>query len=312
MSRETKATIAVAIIVIAAYFFIVSFDFGPPPRQKTMTQQMSQIESRVEHSLDRLQIAAPAGAKETESSDAPQSRSDEDTYNSPKSHVLAKQEHGRWIVAGDVMIDSENIQSGTTEGDFAMARFPEVQFWDSVHVPVKIEVESRKNRVEKALRTFEKFTPIRFTPYDGEQDFITMRSVDQDVCQSYLGKKGGEQEILLHSSCSSGQIIHELMHALGFVHEHSRADRDQYIQIHWDNIFVPQKNQFQKLDEKISQPASYPFDYYSVLLYPPHAFSKNNSPTITKLDGTIYQANRSYLSRGDIEKVKSIYSSRIN
>lgn len=57
-------------------------------------------------------------------------------------------------------------------------------------------------------------------------------------CASLLGRTGDKQVLSLqrYGCVSQGIIQHETLHALGFYHEHTRSDRDQYIKINWDNI----------------------------------------------------------------------------
>ena len=57
-------------------------------------------------------------------------------------------------------------------------------------------------------------------------------------CWSYLGRIGSGQILsLVKPQCiDKGTVIHELLHALGFWHEHSRPDRDEHIQVIWNNI----------------------------------------------------------------------------
>ena len=61
-------------------------------------------------------------------------------------------------------------------------------------------------------------------------------------CWSYIGRFGffglAGQEVNLEPGCFRAHvtILHELLHVLGFYHEQSRWDRDDYVTIHTANI----------------------------------------------------------------------------
>ena len=64
-----------------------------------------------------------------------------------------------------------------------------------------------------------------------------MKFSNFNSCWSMVGRTGGKQGMSLGKGCVyTGTIIHEFLHAIGFYHEQSRPDRDDYIYVNWDNI----------------------------------------------------------------------------
>ena len=49
--------------------------------------------------------------------------------------------------------------------------------------------------------------------------------------------ENGFQELSIDEGCeTTDTILHEMFHAMGFYHEHSRPDRNNYVKILWENI----------------------------------------------------------------------------
>ena len=69
------------------------------------------------------------------------------------------------------------------------------------------------------------FPCVKFVPAEPKSpNFVTIYPGTE--CKSELGMRGGDQAIHLNSACFERGLIvpvHELMHTIGFVHEHNRT-----------------------------------------------------------------------------------------
>ncbi|XGW31971.1 hypothetical protein V3C99_010275 [Haemonchus contortus] len=162
--------------------------------------------------------------------------------------------------------------------------------------------------IEKAFASYRKSTCIRFEPRTDEPDYLNI--VKGYGCYSQVGRTGGKQEISLGRGCLFHEIIvHELMHSVGFWHEHSRADRDDHIHIRWDNILPGMKSQFDKISAALQDTQGEQYDYRSIMHYDSTAFSRNGKNTIeTVVEGfTDIIGSSVDLSELDIVKINKLY-----
>ncbi|OWA51559.1 putative Zinc metalloproteinase nas-4 [Hypsibius exemplaris] len=97
--------------------------------------------------------------------------------------------------------------------------------------------DHQRAQIRRAMDGIEHFTCVRFIESSRRtaKDFVYI--FPGTGCFSDVGRKGRAQRLSLRLDCLSiGTIQHELMHVLGFLHEQSRSDRDDYIEIVTENI----------------------------------------------------------------------------
>ncbi|CAG9537789.1 unnamed protein product [Cercopithifilaria johnstoni] len=186
------------------------------------------------------------------------------------------------------------------------------KLWPGGKIPYSISpryTNLERALLARAIKQYHDKTCLRFVPrslYEGDYLFIGK----VDGCFSEVGRTNGVQVLSLDDGCLEyTTIIHEMMHVIGFYHEHERWDRDDYINIFWRNIDRAAIDQFGKVDLTKTSYYGQPYDYHSILHYDSLAFSKNGFPTmLPKQKGfatTI--GNAKDFSEIDLAKINRMY-----
>lgn len=196
----------------------------------------------------------------------------------------------------------------------------ESMLWPDAEVPYQFSSNLSSGLrllIRRAMDHWEDRTCLRFTAYNGESDFVECISTI-NTCVAHIGKIGGRQVININSVCSFEAAVHEIGHAVGFWHEQSRPDRDNYVRINESNVMTGQKHNFMKLTNTEINSRGYEYDYGSIMHYPETAFVRENCTgcktiEITNITAYIKQGlpvigQSKGLSRGDIQQANILYS----
>jgi hypothetical protein len=178
----------------------------------------------------------------------------------------------------------------------------QLEFWTNCPYVINSSFSSDEQaRIQSAINHWNTQTSVTNTtlvPRTNQSDYIEF--VHGSSNSSNIGKKGGRQTItLVQGGFIAGNVIHEIGHAFGLYHEHSKENRDNHITVHSQNIQSGKEHNFTRQIVNCAQFAT--FDFGSIMLYSSNDFSKNGQPTLTGKDGTsTWTAQRTALSQDDV------------
>ncbi|CAL8075753.1 unnamed protein product [Orchesella dallaii] len=179
-----------------------------------------------------------------------------------------------------------------------------------VYIDPSYSTNARK-QINAAMDKLRKVVCIPFYLFRRNQrpygNYVHIRNSGPTTCQAEVGRLGrGGQLMSLGDRCfRQGTIMHEMIHALGFWHEQSRPDRDNYITIYWNNIRQNLRYNFAKFDRTATFGVAY--NPISIMHYEANAFSANGRRTIAAKNGGPV-GSQGVLQQTDIDKLRKMYN----
>eukprot|EP00105_Crassostrea_gigas_P032798 XP_011455943.2 PREDICTED: zinc metalloproteinase nas-23 [Crassostrea gigas] len=196
-----------------------------------------------------------------------------------------------------------------------------VTLWEYAYIPYYIDPtfdSAQRKTILVGIKEFTDKTCIRFVPKEmaawsalPHQTYINFTS-DSTSCNSYVGRiRTGSQTIGLNKwKCINKKtVVHEIMHALGQVHEQQRKDRDQHIIMHWNNVIGGRNNKNMEI-LSIGSHDRTQYDPTSSLQYSLKAFTSNQQKTMSFRDSTLESlvGSSSGLTHLDVREITQAYN----
>ena len=223
---------------------------------------------------------------------------------------------GHAVAEGDIVlgrVSSDGTVLGDNQRGLGQSRL--LDRWTNGIVPYTFSDEISDTERQLALAAiahWNQYTSISLVELTAENAGNFSNNImfeSSNSCASFVGMRGGEQQLWISESCGVGSIIHEIGHAVGLFHEHTRNDRDNYIRVALENIVAGKEFNFDVLNSNSTLLGEY--DYGSIMHYGKAFFSANGQDTI-EVFGDAEIGQRVALSDRDIQSVNTLYETDLS
>uniref|UniRef100_A0A182T4L3 Metalloendopeptidase n=1 Tax=Anopheles maculatus TaxID=74869 RepID=A0A182T4L3_9DIPT len=195
---------------------------------------------------------------------------------------------------GDIMLPSDTHQS---QDRLSIAEEHTSTVWPNAIVPYYITPNDFKPQeiriIEESMNVFHAKTCVRFVPRTPDTPYYVTITNRPAGCYASVGRALDNSQNVMNlqapACLAGGTPMHEMMHILGYLHEVSRPDRDDYIYVNrsalepryqTDSFY---RNNFAKYERDV-ETYSIDYNYGSIMHYTRFAGAKDRThPVLVNL-----------------------------
>ncbi len=222
------------------------------------------------------------------------------------------------VAYGDLIVGSADDLDAYQSGDKVL-NIPPPQLWPKGSIPYEIDKSlddpTQVETIKNIIQSLNDWGHLDIHPRKEDEDNFVLFKRGGQHCYANVGFRFGVTNVSLSPGCGEKEIFHEFFHVLGFFHEQNRPDRDDFIEVLWENIDEENWAQFEKFSVE-----SYPqelrdlnatvFEFNSIMLYDSRAFSNTSDYSMVRVDGTPFSQSFERPTPTDLDRLKRLYPSK--